>query len=347
MSTKFSIDRSEIREFKSTTLGRDLSLSIQLPDDYENCAGYPVIYALDGHAAFPLLTTICACLWADFFMPKVIVIGIASAGGPGEHARLRRMDYTPTPVAGKPGSGGASRFLACIEQELIPFVDAAYKTDPRDRTLLGWSLGGLFCLYTLFQNPGLFKRYIGASPTPWDEGILFQYEAALAKRTQSLPAHVFLAAGEQESRTMVESMAQMAQTLDSRNYAGLDLTSKVIPGARHCSSAPEAFQSGLRAVFAKQPLELTPDVLAGYTGKYRLEDPEFGEEIYTVTRDGKRLFVETSYDEVRIELLAETSTRFWFSVRGMEITFNAEDGTVPRATVHVAGRDDIALKVED
>ncbi len=333
MPQPFSIDRSESRVFKSTILDRDFNLFIHLPDDYGEKDSYPILYALDGHVTFQVLTTICGCLAADGFIPKIIIVGISSF----DYARMRMKDFTPTPVTNRPESGGAADFLSSLKQELIPFVESNYKADIQNRVLLGHSLSGLFCLYTLFQDVTLFNRYISTSASLfWDDGIMFQYESALAEQTKNLPVDLFLSVGEQETSRMVESMRKFAQAMYNRDYEGFKMTSMVIAGERHLSTIPEAFNRGLRAVFARKSITLDYSLLVSYTGKYRLEDPKFGEVIFTITCDGDQLYAEDSYEKgVRIELLAETNNHFWFSTRAMEITFNMGDkGIVTSATIH-------------
>ena len=58
-------------------------------------------------------------------------------------------DLTPTAVANYPGSGRAEDFAGFLRNELVPYVDATYRTRPRadERCLMGHSLAGLFTWY--------------------------------------------------------------------------------------------------------------------------------------------------------------------------------------------------------
>ncbi|HEY0245844.1 MAG TPA: alpha/beta hydrolase-fold protein, partial [Mucilaginibacter sp.] len=60
--------------------------------------------------------------------------------------------------------GGAAVFLGFIEKELMPMIDSKYKSDPANRTLYGYSMGGLFGSYVLFTKPALFKNILIGSP---------------------------------------------------------------------------------------------------------------------------------------------------------------------------------------
>ena len=103
----------------------------------------------------------------------MIVVGIGHPVGPNltdpaaaqnyREVRVRHMG--PTVDWLEPHvEGGAKRFLGFIREELIPFVDSNYPTNPEDRTLLGASLSGLFSVYALLQHPETFNRYVAGSP---------------------------------------------------------------------------------------------------------------------------------------------------------------------------------------
>lgn len=98
----------------------------------------------------------------------------------------RRWDLTPPSPGCDQAEGGAD--------ELIDFIsDVARKlahrrlretrgVDPGKEALFGHSLGGLFCLHTLFTNPHLFDCYIASSPSIWwNDRYLLQEEAAFRK----------------------------------------------------------------------------------------------------------------------------------------------------------------------
>ena len=71
-------------------------------------------------------------------------------------------------------TGGARLFLQVIELELLPMVEAEYRACPGDRALLGHSAGGMFALYTLWQEPRSFRRFVvGSPPLGWGEEALF------------------------------------------------------------------------------------------------------------------------------------------------------------------------------
>ena len=187
----------------------------------------------------------------------MIVVGIGHPVGPvltdpaaaQKYREVRTRHLSPTAVETR-GGGGAEKFLGFIRDELIPFVDSNYPTDPGDRTLLGDSLSGLFSLYALLQHPETFNRYIAGSPAlGWDDGVIFRHERELAGRCSSLPVKLFMSVASHE-HPLVTGVEQMAETLKSRNYTGLELTSVMFDDETHLSVVGQTFSRGLRAVFS-------------------------------------------------------------------------------------------------
>lgn len=167
----------------STQTGAIYPIYIYLPESYANGTGtYPVIYASDGDAGFPPdgrfgnFRKILQRRRID-----AILVGI------GGTAR-RSKDYVLP---------GARAYHEFIIQELIPFVDSHFRTDPNRRILSGISLGGSFVVTSLFLEAPerlFFSYYISA------EGSFFQPSfVALEKRfsstigDKSIPATLILA----------------------------------------------------------------------------------------------------------------------------------------------------------
>ena len=143
-------------------------------------------------------------------------------------------------------TGNGVGFLQFIQKDLIPFIEAEYRADPADRTLLGHSMGGDFAQYTLFNQPHLFQRHVMVSTYP-----NFDYEQKYADKHDSLPVRLHFAFGEPElSEEGLQLFNTFISTLESRNYAGFRLTQQLIPNCTHCAVVAPAFQAGLVAVFS-------------------------------------------------------------------------------------------------
>ena len=239
---------------KSTSTGRSYDLYIHTPSDYERDKGakYPVLYILDGQWDFKLMDSVLGGLVYDKFVPEMILVGITYSGENADYNSLRAMDYTPTPTPQVQGSGDGPKFLRFLKTELIPWVETNYRADASRRFLQGSSYAGLFTLYALFAEPGLFHGYIAASPaTPYGDRYVFKQEEEFAKVHKELPARLFLAVGGSEG--LAGPVQEFMRTLQSRGYTGLALETRVLEGERHASNKPELYNRGLRFLFGGRP----------------------------------------------------------------------------------------------
>ena len=247
-------------DFRSAITGRSYRLFVALPERYaaDDTTRYPVLYLLDGNVFFRVATEEQRMLRFVGDVRDVIIVGIGyDVPGIRETQAPRWPDLTPSRdsaadagfarrVPGWPPSGGAPAFLRVLADEIIPFVDARFRTTS-DRGLWGHSLGGLFALYTLLERPALFTRYGISSPTlGWNGRELVAREAAFARTHRALPAHVFLSIGGDEGP---DALNAFASTLGGRGYEGLDLASHVFEGETHASVVPAAFSRSIRFLY--------------------------------------------------------------------------------------------------
>ncbi|RZL65820.1 MAG: alpha/beta hydrolase [Variovorax sp.] len=156
-------------------------------------AGYPLLYLLDGNAAFAALTA--EELEAMARSGKPLAIAAIGYDTPlGVDVEARSYDYTP-PVPGERITfddesrgrlgGGADLFLDLLAQRIRPDVEKRVPADPMRTTLWGHSYGGLLVLHTLFTRPHMFPRYASADASLWwHDGFLLSEEA----RAVPLPA---------------------------------------------------------------------------------------------------------------------------------------------------------------
>src|SRR5688572_21495463 len=151
---------------------------------------------MDSQWDFSLLTALYGEQYYDGFVPELIIVGVTWGGTNPRHDSLRARDYTPGHENSFPQSGGAPEFLSFMKNELFPYIESNYKADKNDRALAGCSFGGLFTLFALFAEPGLFQRYIAASPAyGWNREIIYKYEQAYFEKKPTAPARLFMTMG--------------------------------------------------------------------------------------------------------------------------------------------------------
>jgi len=248
------IEASEVSVLSSAVTGQRYRISVCLPPGYARSdQTYPTLYMLAAAGAgLCIMTGISRLMNFGQEIPELIIVSVGYDTDVFENRLLcRRRDYTPTPMADKPGSGGADKFRRCLVEEIFPFIDANYRTHRADRAVAGLSHGGLFALYVLFHWPDLFSRYIVSSPSLWwDDRVIFRYEETYAKTHDALPARVFLSVGTCEPRVKILEPARgLVRILSRRDYKALALTVAELEGESHYSGHAMAFAKGLKAVY--------------------------------------------------------------------------------------------------
>jgi predicted alpha/beta superfamily hydrolase len=241
---------SELHHLFADRIGQGYHLFVQVPYGYERSnAPYPVVYLLDGDQFFGIVTDVVRLLQHAKEVPDLIVVGVGYGTDAVEHFVKRIRDYSPSRIEKYPDSGGAAQFLQFLVEEIVPFIDTNYRTDPSANTLIGASISGLFALYTLFRLPNPFRQYVISSPSIfWDNDLIQGQEAEYSQQYSALPVKLFLSVGGLEwMRSAIEAFAT---TLDGRDYNGFELTTAVLEDETHFSVQPAALTRGIRSVFA-------------------------------------------------------------------------------------------------
>ena len=256
-----TLHRTEVIKITSAINSHAYPINIALPGSYfVSGQTYPVVYLLDAYSSFGIVTEMARLLASDKEMPEIILVGISSEGGSKEFVYNRSRDYTPTQVQKEnlpealrsliPTSGGGEKFLEFIKTELIPLVESKYRFKPEDRTLAGHSLGGLFVLYSLFQEPKLFNRYVAVSPALlWDDEFVLKQEEKFSENYKSLNAVVYSAVGSNEDGTIVSPWKRFISKMKEKNYSGLNLTTEIGENETHYTMIPYIITHGLKSVF--------------------------------------------------------------------------------------------------
>ncbi len=246
---------TQVKIIQSTSVEDDFYLYISLPQNYEvTDKHYPVLYILDGDMTFGMAVGIARYLQLGGNIPELIIVGIGYGTLKKEEGNMRQRDYSPTEKSRKEGiTGGAPDFLNFLTFELFPHIDSTFRTDKNDKAVFGYSMAGLFCFYTLFNEPETFNRYIIGSPyLLWDNGVIFDEEERATIKFTEINAKVFISVGSEESaEKYFNPVDELVTLLEEREYDGLILETKVFDGGTHLICPPEALSYGLISVFSK------------------------------------------------------------------------------------------------
>lgn len=232
-------------KMSSSSFGAERDVAIHLPDGYaDNENRYPVLFVLGGDSYFVPSTGLTTYLASDGRMPQVIVVAVPIEDWAGEFTYTQARDT----AAFYATSGGADRLRCFLSEELIPYLDANYRTQPL-RILVGHSLGGLFAVETMTRYPGLFQVTIAISPSifyndgEWVDGL-----STFLLDRNSFTHHLYLSlANETRMAPYVERAVDM---LGRHAPRGLSHYLQRFPDESHVSVAIPALYQGLKSVFS-------------------------------------------------------------------------------------------------
>lgn len=238
--------------------GRARRIFLAIPEGAAPSGGHPVLWALDGNTAFPLLASLLqqrAARPDDVRGGLPVIVAVGQQGDGGYDQAARTDDYTLPGASG----GQADRFLDLLQTDLRPWLARELPLDPDRHTLFGHSFGGLFTLYAMFSRPGLFQRHVAASPSIWwgDRAILPYRDAYLKRPAREAKQQLLITAGSLEEpgtppanerqrrqleRRQVSSAREMVQSLSA--LPGLRAEFKLFDGEDHGSVVlPSAMQA--------------------------------------------------------------------------------------------------------
>ncbi|MFG0630625.1 MULTISPECIES: alpha/beta hydrolase [Pseudomonas] len=235
-----SLDGSEQWTMTSAE-GREYRIMISLPEgDVPWTGGYPVIYLLDGNAYFPAFH---AAKRAQDRLRGAILVAIGYPSDTPLDFERRAFDLSPPqpPERNVPPQGGQDLFLDFIEQRLMPKVNARFKVDQDQRSLVGHSFGGMFGVYTLFTRPQLFQHVVAVSPSLWwRDRYLMAHERTFTQRAQAgqidlTHSSLSLLMGEREMPQEIQDARSLQLRLEQLSQYGLRSDFQVEPGEDHMS----------------------------------------------------------------------------------------------------------------
>jgi predicted alpha/beta superfamily hydrolase len=263
----------------SKVLGEGRTILVSTPPGYgRGQQRYPVLYLTDGDAHLTHTRGTVDFLARNGLMPQVIIVGITNTD--------RNRDLTPSRVPVRtlggrtfqlPTSGGADNFLNFIDAELVPYVEASYRTEPF-RILCGHSFGGLLATHALFARPELFNAIIAVSPTlAWDDDLMLKRGKRFFAERADLKRAFFMTLGD-EGEQYRTAFDRFAKVLKGNKASGFRWATMILEDEDHGSTVLRSHYYGLKMI---------------YEGWRMVRDPATGDFIGTVA-DLKRHYEEVS-----------------------------------------------------
>lgn len=175
----------------------------------------PLVYSIDYHENGQLLLEACEQVGCSGF--NLVTIS-------GLHWNQELSPWPVETVVSKDDrfTGGASQWLPVLTDEVLPQVELLLDAPPTCRLLAGYSMAGLFAVWTAYQTD-LFTHVLSASGSMWYPGWL---EYAREHETAAPLQGIYLSVGDKEST----SRNAVLQTVGERTRAVADLmASRGIP----------------------------------------------------------------------------------------------------------------------
>jgi hypothetical protein len=142
---------------------------------------YPVMILFDGEFLMQPVVTVADVLTQEGQMPESVIVAIEST----DDYDGRVHDLTPPglSVSGSSRNEGGGRFLDFVEKELLPSLDAQFRTGT-PRTLIGTSSGGILVTYAAATRETYRNHLALDTPTHLGDGWL---SARLLERARTKP----------------------------------------------------------------------------------------------------------------------------------------------------------------
>lgn len=295
-------------EISSTVLNETREVWVALPSDYEDGKGerYPVIIQLGDPSHFRYSAPIVEILSKNGHIPKCLVVGV-----PDPTPRHHYRDSTPTKVGYLPASGGAAAFLAFLKDELLPRLDAEFRTVPF-RILCGHGLSGLFAVWALRESAGAIGAAVTDSASmTFDKSRLVE-EWAATPPVFARPASLYLAVGDE--RETVDGLRRLAAGFEKSRPNMLDWVLAVEPDEDQGTVCIQAFYKGIKWIFRdwRLPVAAAAQGLEAVKAHYSGLSKRFGYDILVtearLSERGFELVREQRFDEAALvfELAAAT-----------------------------------------
>jgi len=225
---------------------KQYELLVKLPENYDEDKSkkYPVIYFTDAVWHIELLSAATA-----YIMEDVILVGISwQKDIPKElkqkyGAHFSRFgDYSfkkrTNPKHPKVKFGQADNHLSFIRDEVFKIIEKNYRTEPSNRSYLGFSAGGLFGTYALLTQPNTFKNYILGSPSIWSSANELFAQASARLNSAQPEINIFISYGELEKK-LSPHVEDFISQLKGKNYQAISSIKQiVIDSSGHSDSFP-------------------------------------------------------------------------------------------------------------
>ncbi|SEB36456.1 hypothetical protein SAMN04489761_0159 [Tenacibaculum sp. MAR_2009_124] len=243
----------------SKVLDETRNYYVYLPTSYKTSQTkkYIVVYVLDGnqskfHEVTGIVQSMNSISNLKMQIPEVIVVAIENTDRVKNFTPTNSLNYLDREnILSFSSSGGANDFMSFIENELMPHINSIYRTIGKNM-IIGHSLGGLFGLHVLLENPTLFQYYILIDPSWfWDHNYIGKRAKSILPNKSDLNASVYttLANNFAEDERHFKWGQEFYQLLENSNAPNLRTKIKYFEDEKHLTVPLPSTYKGFRFIF--------------------------------------------------------------------------------------------------
>lgn len=252
----------------SSVLQESRVVRVVVPSSYSlSTRRYPVLYVFDGDSNLTHAAEAVRLLAAHTRIPEMLVVGISHRRRNWELTTAPLLTWKYPPELGE--VGGADRFLAALEADVVPWVDRTFRTEPH-RVVLGHSLGGMVAWHALATRPALFQSYLIVDGSVfWNHGqVVDEVERALGSATPPV-ARVFWVRDAIPREAWFPENHRLKALADRPPSEQTRITFHEEPDESHGTVVYPGTYLGLKGLFADYRAEARPDwTVAGIDAYY-------------------------------------------------------------------------------
>ena len=185
-------------------------------------------------------------IWSRLDEPKPMLVTIA---GTDWNAELSPWKAERVFKNGEDFAGGAEQHLRFILDEVIPWAEKTIK--PRKRVIAGYSLGGLFALWSAYKTDA-FDYVMSASGSLWFDGFT---DFAAAEESVKTPERIYFSLGDRERKTGNRKMSKVeeatAAIADIMQQRGAKVFCEFNAGG-HFDNVPDRIVRGINKILSEE-----------------------------------------------------------------------------------------------
>jgi predicted alpha/beta superfamily hydrolase len=252
---------------KSEHTGVEYLIHVQVPHEYNtNGDRYPVFFTLQAAPSGNAYDDMIAPLLRRGQIPDIIFVAITrpqtrgAAGGffaartanrPKVRTWADDLSFYVNPE--DQSGGGADAFVAFLDEELIPIIDAEYHTDRNDRGIGGNDLGGSFAIEVSFRQPGMFERAIAIAPRVHfaDYAMIDGLRSLEINQRRRPVTRLYVGAGADNYPIIVSGFELLRGALNQIETRTVNVKCELLRGRQRENELVPAAQAGLRYVYGK------------------------------------------------------------------------------------------------